>query len=238
MKSKWDKTSITTSFGSSYYDFGVIDYFDHLLECEIIDEMLGDRSGLSCLDLAAGNGRFTGHLLNRAIKITAVDLEQKHVSAIAQRFPATVVDAVLADAVEYVASTKDHFDVIVVSGLLLFVDDITISAFLANLRDRLNDNGVCIVRDFVSRSSSLALKSGVFNDTTLFYRPHSFYLENKFSENKVARPLHHFPKIEKSVFGFMGYWLYKLVWTSPLRAFSWSRSPYSNRILCYRKIPQ
>jgi 2-polyprenyl-3-methyl-5-hydroxy-6-metoxy-1,4-benzoquinol methylase len=233
-KSNWDKTSIKTAYGSSYYDFGVIDYFDHVLECEIIDKILGARSDLSALDLAAGNGRFTEYLLQRGSKVTAVDLEEKHVKAIAERFPEYSVRAVLADAVQYAAETKEVYDVVIVSGLLLFLDAETADSFLVNIRKRLSKDGVCIIRDFVSHKGTLSMASGIFSGTTLYYRPQDFYSARDYSETVVARPLHHFPRVEKAVFGVVGYTAYKTVWTATLRALSWSRVPYCNRILSCR----
>ena len=235
MSSQWSNNAISTKYGSSYYDHGILDDFDHRLEVEQLDKLIGGRRELVCLDLAAGNGRFTQAVFDRAARVTAVDLEEKHVSHLAARFPAGKVQAVLANAVAFLEDTTDQYDLIMTSGLLLFFDDATTTRLLENMKRRLKPGGLLFVRDFISHQGTVALPSGVFAGVTLYYRPMPFYAAFGLEGFEVCRPLHHFPKFEAAVFRRLGFSIYRALWSRPMRTLSWTRIAYANRIMVLKK---
>jgi 2-polyprenyl-3-methyl-5-hydroxy-6-metoxy-1,4-benzoquinol methylase len=234
-ESKWTESSIRTRYGSSYYDNGILDFFDHRREADALNRVLGMRSNLVCLDLAAGNGRFTEAVLDRASHVTAVDLEDKHVAILASRFSGEQVTTVLSEATAFVRATPEKYDLVIASGLLLFFDDDATTRLIEDIKAKLKPHGIIFIRDFVAHRKALALPSGIFEGSMLYYRTQSFYRSHGFSSFTTARPLHHFPKAEQAIFNVLSYAGYKAAWSRPAMALSWWRNPYANVLMTYEK---
>lgn len=233
-KSSWKKNNIKNNFSSSYYDFGILNFYDHKLEEKIILKYVGD--GGVCLDLAGGTGRFTGSLVSKKCIVTLVDLEDKHIKAAKEQFSPKKVECLKMDALEFVKITKNKYDFIIVSGLLLFLTENEVSKLLNDLRDMLNINGVLLVRDFLSKKENVEVNSKVFSNTKLYYRPKKFYTELGAEEFKLSRPLHLLPKIEEYIMGKLGFSVYHFIQGSHIyKKISWIPAKYENTIFIIRK---
>ena len=233
-KSSWKKHHIKNNFSSSYYDFGVLNFYDHKLEEEIIFKYVVE--GSTCLDLAGGTGRFTGSLVTKECAVTLVDLEEKHIKAAQKQFSSKKVECLKMDALEYVKVSKKKYDFIIVSGLLLFLSDNEARKLINDLYDMLNINGVLLIRDFISKKGNIEVDSKVFNNTKLYYRSKKFYTDLGAENFKLSRPLHLLPKIEEYVMKKLGFSIYHFIQGSYIyKKISWIPARYENEIFIIRK---
>jgi SAM-dependent methyltransferase len=236
--SNWSKNTIKTRHSSSYYDNGYLDYFDNLLELNILKKNINKLIGSRVLDLAAGNGRFSEFFISKKCEVNAVDLESGHVEYLRERFKDNEkVKVTQMDAFKYVKESQCKYDIVVISGLLLFFDDRMAERLVSDAVKILNDGGVVIIRDFFSKSLKITMESSIFKDTNIHYRPVSFY-KNKFNviQAEVCRPQHMFVKLEKKLPYFFISLVYRLIYSNKkLLRKSWVCSLYTNNILFISK---
>lgn len=224
---------IKTEFSSTYRSLGRLDQFDHQLECERLAPLVPAPGG-SCLDLAAGNGRFTAFLAAHGCRVVAVDLEPSHADFLRQRFAGNPsVEVVCGDAVAHLQAEERRYDLIIISGLLLFFADAEAEAIIATARRRLTPGGHLVVRDFATRVGSWQVPSEVFPGVTLHYRSDAFYRGIGARWVEVCRPNHNF----SGYYGFLtvlGYRAYRATLGRPrLMRASWALSGYRNVMIAF-----
>lgn len=231
-KSHWSAIPIRSKDSPSYYDFGILDTYDNLLE-EIVFQKYLRRfpKKTTCLDLAAGNGRFTQSLIEYAERIDAVDLEEKHSDFLFKRFQnEKKVSVYLDDAINFLKHTNNSYDVIVISGLLLFFNDADTDELLRLARKTLKEGGFIFIRDFISKTKSLTINFKDSGNVKLYYRPRSFYDRLGAADYTVCRPHHRFIALERFLAHLFGFKIYKLLCSTPYIDFSWIRMPWRNYI--------
>ena len=234
--SKWATNPIKSNFSSSYCDHGVLDALDNELEIRHLKSCLvgmGDR--IQCLDLAAGHGRFSEAMLPRAKSIDIVDLEQKHLDFMRARFNNAPVHFHLDDALNFLTHTSGTYDVIVISGLLLFFDDPQAKRLLEMARTRLNKKGCIFVRDFISKQSNVSIPFDLEPTTSLHFRPRKFYDNLGAHSYRICRPHHRFIRAEKIIFGTLGSRFYKALCSPFLMRITWLRMPWRNYVFILDK---
>ncbi len=234
-KSSWNTNSIKNNFSSSYYDYGSLNLYDHKLEEKILLNYI--KEGSTCLDLAGGTGRFTEILADNGCKVTLVDMEKNHIDAAKKRFDSKVVDCIEMEAIEFINTKKEKYDLIIISGLLLFLEKNSARNLLEEANKLLNIGGVIIIRDFISKKKNIKVKSKVFDNTFLYYRTEKFYSDLGASGFIICRPLHLFPKIENYIFDKLGYFIYSHIQGNSLyKKISWIPAKYENKMFVIGKL--
>lgn len=234
-KSSWKKNHIKDNFSSSYYDFGVLNFYDHKLEEKIIYKYVA--TGSACLDLAGGTGRFTNSLINKGCTVTLVDLEDKHIESARKQFSSDEVECLKMDALEFVNTSNKTYDFIIVSGLLLFLGKDEAKQLINDLYGMLNDNGILLIRDFLSKKGDIEVNSKVFSNTVLYYRSKEFYVNLGAKDFELSRPLHLFPKIEEYIVSKLNFSIYNFIQGSDIyKKISWIPAKYENKIFIIRKL--
>lgn len=233
VSASWDGLSVKGSYSPTYLNLGILDEYDHFLECQkILPVVLGKKIAV---DLACGNGRFTEFLIGLGVEVTAVEREGEHISALKDRFEGKKVTVVQADALSFLKTVPEKYDLIIVSGLFLFLPDDVAIDFLRSLKNALNHRGCILIRDFFSRNYSIQLRSRVFSNTFLFYRPLSFYENEGFNFFSYARSAHYFYKVESLIARTIGYRFYK--WLNRIVApITWWPRRYVNQFILYENI--
>jgi SAM-dependent methyltransferase len=121
------------------------------LEQKCILPLLAARPDFSVLDLGAGVGQWTVRLAPRVRRVVAVEYTDS-IAAIgreeARRQGLANVEFVTAAAENF--ETAESFDVIFISGLLLYLNDAAARKLLARLAGWLKSDGRVVVRDAVS----------------------------------------------------------------------------------------
>jgi 2-polyprenyl-3-methyl-5-hydroxy-6-metoxy-1,4-benzoquinol methylase len=228
-ESLWNINSIASQYSSSYYDYGILDKFDHFLEAEQLLKYV--YSGAKCLDLAGGNGRFTEAMLEHGGEVVFVDLEAKHVENAKRRFADKNINIVCSDIIQFVETDKNTYDLVVLSGILFFMDNEQVEYIIRLIREKLSDRGVIFVRDFIAKKQSIVTESSVFSGATLYYRNQDYYQKLLAQGFLIARPLHRFPKLERIIASMIGYTLYRFIFKNErIKFLTWKGMSYENKI--------
>jgi SAM-dependent methyltransferase len=236
ISSLWASSPISKLNASSYYDNGILDDFDNRLELSVLHKHLRKYNHkITCLDLAAGTGRFADAILPYASKLDLVDLDPNHIAKMKSRFSSPNVNFYEQDAVDFIYNSAGSYDLIVISGLLLFFEDELAAKVIEQARNLLNPKGIVLVRDFISKNQSLTTDFVLSPGTKLYYRPIDFYKNHVARDFVVCRPHHRFAKLEDAIFKVLGYRIYQAICLIFYNKFSWYRMPWYNSMFIINK---
>lgn len=119
------------------------------IEKSLILSCIGDRSDIRFLDLACGDGRLLAEvapLFNESVGVdyapALLEIAKKKVDNSFHN-----ISFVVSDAVDYCDDRA--FDVVLMSGLLPYLDDVQVQVVLKNLSCMTRKNSICLVRTSV-----------------------------------------------------------------------------------------
>lgn len=115
------------------------------------------------LDLGCGNGRWCRLLINRCKEYVGVDISQQFIKRACEKYKNdTKVKFFNMAAQDYVS--KEKYDLILIIGLMTYLNDDEVIRLSENCRNMLNKNGQIILRN-------VTLKEGQSDRMVYDYRP-------------------------------------------------------------------
>ncbi|HVJ31893.1 MAG TPA: class I SAM-dependent methyltransferase [Terriglobia bacterium] len=109
----------------------------------VADEIIKPKGGEAVLDLGCGAGQIMPFLGARSY--IGVDLNPAHIEAAKQRFPES--DFRVGDAIGFLETTAEKFDLITMIGLLHHLDDNQVIRIMSGARRSLNPGGRVVAFD-------------------------------------------------------------------------------------------
>lgn len=143
-------------------------YIDDFEKSHLL-ELIKFKPDMVALDLGCGSGRWTFFLAERCRKVIATDFSKELLDILdkeAKERGINNIENICASAMDF--SYPEKFDLILVSGLLLYIFDKDIPPLIKNIHNLLKDDGILIIRDAV------ATRKRVEN-----LKAHSIYREKK-----------------------------------------------------------
>lgn len=138
------------------------DYADRwdAFEKEFITPKLNLRSSSKVLDLGCGIGRWADSISDSCEHYTGVDFSEEMVKVATDNHDASkcsfyamsVKDALMSEVIN-----KDKYDVVIITGVLMYMNDADITACASELYNVLNDGGILYIEESVGKKERLTL---------------------------------------------------------------------------------
>ena len=131
--------------------------------------LLPPLEGKKVLEFAAGIGRFTTPLAEKALHVTAVDLVPKFIQENRQKNDKfSNISFQIEDATEF-SSEKESFDVIFINWLFVYLEDKEVELLAKKCRLWLKSGGHLFIRESCSASGRVVRDGYYANYRSLFY---------------------------------------------------------------------
>jgi SAM-dependent methyltransferase len=123
-------------------------------ECKIFDQLICSISSGGCvLDLGCGNGLWTEHFAQRFSRVVGVEASKSLFEALEERCtPYSNVTLVHGDVMLF--EPEDHYDVIFLGGLLMYLNEEDVTSLLEKLIPFLRSGGIVLCRETTVRQGT------------------------------------------------------------------------------------
>ena len=168
-------------------------------ERQVMDAYFSPHSSNVCLDLGAGHGSWSAYFSGRVRYIDCVEYSETMIRIARGLLDESNINNVTyfhSKAQEYLSDNS--YDIILISGLLIYLDSIELEKLLINMTTMLAEGGRIILRDGTAREKTYIIKDR-FSETlktnySAFYRTSAEYIA-VFSRHgfKVLRHQNVFP---------------------------------------------
>ena len=166
----WDEALLCSLESSTSHADPDLSYLDNEIENRILEELLSKlaENHHRCMDIGAGYGRFAGlfhRLYAQAILLEPASKIFERLDGLWGTVPG--IECLNSDFESYEDSAG--FDLLFTSGVLYLYDDKMLKNFLQKAISMLKNNGVLIIRDFVSIPAK-KVKSKYVKNGFCYYR--------------------------------------------------------------------
>ncbi len=161
------KEALRNNFSRCAHSYDKYANIQHLAAGELLKELPAEGIR-NILEIGCGTGNYTLLLKNKfkAAKITVVDISREMIAVARQKFGATKIDFVVADAEEM--AIADRFDLITANATFQWFEDIEES--MARYKNALTDNGLLAFSIFgplTFRELNESLKKALHEETRI-----------------------------------------------------------------------
>lgn len=168
----WNSNGLATPVSSTSKDNPDWAYWANCIEkrrlTRILDKYRNVRNMGNCLDIGAGLGRFLPVWQSFFSSSVMLEPAESLWQRLCQFDNGTSVRALPLTFEEF--SSDSSYDLLFASGILYFLDDIAVDAFLAKCTTHSRKGGLLVIRDFVSRDNKIAVDSSYVKGSQCYYR--------------------------------------------------------------------
>ncbi len=172
----WNKALLCSLDSSTSHADPDLAYLDNAIENRILEQFLSVWAvdcG-NCMDVGAGYGRFAGLLgrfYSRVVLLEPANRIYKTLRSLWGQDPK--IECYNCDFESYIDSRG--FDLIFTSGVLYLYGDEMLEYFARKAISMLNENGILLIRDFVSVPNRQVVQSSYVENGFCYYRPPAFW---------------------------------------------------------------
>lgn len=172
----WNREKLCSLESSTSRGDGNLAYLDNAIEQLVLDRVLeswADGTGLRCIDVGAGYGRFTPTLRKFYSEIVLLEAAANVYQVLKERWDRVPgVNCVNATFEDY--TDVGGYNLVLASGVVYLYDEHLLGEFLAKARSTLVSGGLLILRDFVSLQPRI-VRSAYIEDGFCYYRSPSVW---------------------------------------------------------------